>query len=66
MSPRDYNTVEQMEMFGGGFVQALANAARHADSINLNRIKHAFREYWEHYEEMGVEAGIKRRSFKKP
>jgi hypothetical protein len=38
-----------MEQFGGSIVQALANAARRADSKNLRIMKDAWPDYWETY-----------------
>ena len=38
-----------MEKFGGSFVQALANAARHADPINLQKSKSTWAQYWVEY-----------------
>lgn len=45
----DSKVIENMENFGGGFVKALAQAARKADLENLQRIKTAFPELWERY-----------------
>jgi hypothetical protein len=53
MSDQDFETLQAMTKFGGGFVKALAQAAHHADSNNLERIKQAWPEYWKQYEEMG-------------
>lgn len=44
-----------MERYGGSFVKALAEAARHADSRNLAKLKEAWPEYWHEYEEQGKE-----------
>jgi hypothetical protein len=52
MTEEDYNVVETMEKYGGSFVVALANTARHADIHNLNKIKSTFSDYWEQYKEM--------------
>lgn len=52
MNEQDYNTVEMMEKYGGSFVKTLAELARHADPINLAKIKDAWREYWKEYELM--------------
>lgn len=49
---KDFRTIENMEMFGGSFVKALALAARRADSRNLARIKKAFPDYWRDYSEI--------------
>lgn len=42
-------TVEAMERFGGGFVKALANAARHADLENYETLRDAFAKTWHRY-----------------
>lgn len=41
--------IENMEKYGGGFVQALAVCFRRADMINFERLKNTFSEYWEEY-----------------
>lgn len=46
---QDYYVVEAMTAYGGGFVKALAEAARRADPENLARIKAAFPELWQEY-----------------
>lgn len=51
-SEQDYKTVENMEKYGGSFVQALAQCARRADRINLAKIKSTWSEYWNQYEQM--------------
>lgn len=45
----DYDVFDEMERSGGGFVKALAAAARKADAENLRRIKKGFPEYWATY-----------------
>lgn len=50
---KDYWTIRAMRVYGGSFVQALAELAIHADPENLSRIKKAWPEYWKNYEEMG-------------
>lgn len=52
---RDLRTIQAMERYGGGFVKALAVAAKwnHADDSNLARIKAAFPLIWERYSAMG-------------
>lgn len=52
---RDYWTIEAMEKYGGSFVKALAEAARHADPQNLAKIKTTWVEYWMEYEKTGRE-----------
>ena len=46
---KDLYTIAAMQRWGGGFVQALAEAARRADAENLRRIKTAWPEYWRDY-----------------
>ena len=53
MNDRDNWTVDAMEKWGGSFVKQLASLARQADMNNLQKIKIAFSDYWEEYEEMG-------------
>lgn len=53
MNDRDMWTVDAMEAQGGSFVKALGNAARHADTQNLQKIKETWPEYWADYEERG-------------
>ena len=55
MNERDCWTVDAMEKYGGGFVKALANLARHADHINLQMIKMTWVNNWNEYEKMGIE-----------
>lgn len=52
---RDYWTIEAMAKYGGSFVKALAEAARHADPQNLAKIKTTWVEYWTEYEKTGRE-----------
>lgn len=52
LEEKDYTTLDNMEKYGGSFVKALANAARHADSINLAKIKETWSDYWHQYENM--------------
>lgn len=52
MNEEDLNIIAKMEQYGGSFVKALANAARHADTVNLAKIKMTFREYWDSYRNM--------------
>ena len=56
---RDYWTIEAMAKHGGSFVEALAEAARHADRQNLAKIKSAWPEYWTEYEKTGRELEAK-------
>lgn len=52
MNESDMKTLEAMEKYGGSFVSHLATAARHADPVNLQKIKATFSEYWREYKEM--------------
>jgi len=52
---RDYWTIEAMSKYGGSFVKALAEMARHADRQNLTKIKMTWIEYWAEYEKTGRE-----------
>jgi len=40
---------ENMQKYGGSFVQALGVALSKADDFNVTRIKNAFPDYWEQY-----------------
>ncbi len=51
----DWWTEEAMLTLGGGFVNALAHAARAADAGNLLKIKQTWPEYWQEYKELGLE-----------
>lgn len=48
----DHKTLEKMEKYGGSFVKQLAELARRADPINLQKIKDTWPDYWKQYEEM--------------
>ena len=49
MNEKDYHTVEMMEKYGGSFVKALAELCRHADPMNLIKIKRTWQFYWKEY-----------------
>ncbi len=49
--PTDYEIVQAMERFGGGFVRALAGAWYRADDENQARIRASFHELWAEYAE---------------
>jgi hypothetical protein len=49
MSPEDLRVQAAMSMYGGSFVQALAEAFVCADLENRRRIKATWPEYWEQY-----------------
>ncbi len=52
MSEADMKVIQAMMRFGGSFVSNLGKAAMAADANNLQRIKDAFPEYWQQYEDM--------------
>lgn len=54
MNEKDCNTVDAMEKYGGSFVKQLSLLARHADPINLQKIKDTWPEYWAQYQTMGT------------
>lgn len=54
MNERDSWTVDAMEKYGGSFVKQLGILARHADPVNLERIKYTWQEYWDQYEKEGI------------
>ena len=47
-----YNVTKGMTAYGGSFVKALGKALECADSINQQKIKDAFPEYWKQYVNM--------------
>ena len=49
MSRADFKVIENMHLFGGSFVDALACAATKADDENLAKIKKTWPELWEKY-----------------
>ena len=51
-SAEDFRVMDAMERDGGGFVNALAEAARRADPSNFQILKNAFPEYWAKYRDM--------------
>jgi len=44
--------VEAMDKYGGGFVKALAQCIRRADCQNEDRLRLAFRDYWQKYRDL--------------
>jgi hypothetical protein len=50
--PSEADIVGMMSTYGGGFVQALAEAYRRADVSNRTRLQLAFPHYWREYSEM--------------
>lgn len=62
MTSPELEVVNCMARNGGSFVKALATAFRHADSVNFQRLKMAFPEYWLEYAgmvERNLQAEIK-------
>lgn len=54
MTPPDHEIIDAMRTYGGSFVRALAEAAACADCGNLQRLKEAFPDYWEKYEDIAT------------
>ena len=54
MNTEDMKVVDAMKKFGGGFVNALAEAAMRADSDNLRRIKAGWPEYWDAHKQLAT------------
>ena len=46
---KEFDTVENMNKYGGSFVKALAECFHHADCINKDKLIKAFPEYWKQY-----------------
>ena len=44
---------DNMERYGGSFVQTLATLILRADTVNLDKIRTAFPEYWNKYRDWG-------------
>ena len=49
MTLQDSITLDAMETYGGSFIRALAQAARKADAVNLEKIKVTWPDEWERY-----------------
>ena len=56
MTDSEIEVVEAMGKWGGGFVQALAEAFRRADLHNFRALRVAFPEYWTKYSEVARKA----------
>ena len=56
------NALHMMESFGGGFVKSLAACYYCADSENRRKLRAAFREYFERYEQLFREHVEQRKS----
>jgi hypothetical protein len=50
----DAQILQAMRKYGGGFASALAMAGFVADDVNLARIKAAFPDLWEKYNEFAA------------
>lgn len=50
--PTDYDVIQCMYRYGGGFVRTLAQLFEKGDPENQRRIKAAWPEYWQQYAEM--------------
>lgn len=48
----DLLIVEKMELYGGGFAKQLSIAYRLADSVNRQKIRNTFSEYWMKYADL--------------
>lgn len=48
----DYDVAIAMTQYGGSFVQALGRAWQRADTVNGDKLKAAFPEYWDEYREL--------------
>lgn len=48
-----YWMIRAMEVYGGGFINSLANCFQHANSDNTQRLLNAFPDYVKQYAEMG-------------
>lgn len=52
MTDEEFQVVQCMSQYGGGFVQSLAECFRRADRVNFAKLQIAFSNYWEQYKEM--------------
>lgn len=48
----EYLILAKMELYGGGFAKQLSIAYRLADSVNRQKIRNTFSEYWMKYAEL--------------
>ena len=46
------HVAKMMVKYGGSFVRYLGEALIHADANNTKRIKEAFHDYWQHYNDL--------------
>jgi hypothetical protein len=49
MTTHEEKVIEAMWRDGGAFVKAIAGAYRLADSVNRDRLRTAFSDYWSYY-----------------
>jgi hypothetical protein len=56
MNEKEFETVEAILKYGGGFVQALGHCFQKADRLNFTRLRLTFPDYWEKYERMAEQA----------
>ena len=54
----DHDITEAMIVYGGGFVAGLGRLYRTADAENREKLRAAFLEYWQEYDEV---AGLVRK-----
>jgi hypothetical protein len=54
-SREKFDTLDAMEREGGGYVKALANAARRADANNWERLAPALAVYWVQYAQVAAD-----------
>lgn len=52
MTEQEFEIIETMRKYGGGFVQALAECFMRADHINFAKLRLAFDNYWTQYKDM--------------
>lgn len=55
----DYKIADAMIRYGGSFVSELGKLFRYADTDNRARIKTAWPEYWQTYEDIAVWAAAR-------
>lgn len=57
-----YAVMVGMRIFGGGFVEALADLIDVADEVNMRKIKETWPDEWAKYYEFGLEELRRKRS----
>lgn len=50
--PTDYEIIDAMIQYGGGFVAKLGHLFHYADPANQARLRAAFPEYWAEYRDL--------------